>query len=149
MSYTLSYAATQGTLFIVGSIPLHFDIRVSPVIGQLETLDLENGEAALKVADVVEASNNITGYEVYIESVNAGELFHNDAVTSVAYQIQYGTTGALVSPPVVGAPLLVKTSGALTGLTFDFEEIFITLPATAGLPGGAYTDTLIFSMQAL
>ena len=146
---TISFAATQGTLFLIGMIPLHFDIRVSPVLGQLKTLDIESGETSLKIADVVESSNHINGYEIYIESINAGSLMHNNGSSSAPYQIQYGVTGTVVTPPAVGAPLLVKISGALTGLSFDFEEIFITIPAVSGLPGGAYTDTLVFSMQAL
>ncbi|MGH1467906.1 MAG: hypothetical protein ACRBBP_03370 [Bdellovibrionales bacterium] len=146
---TMATGATQGTLFLVGMIPLHFDIRVSPVTGQLKTLDIENGETSLKVADVVESSNHINGYEIYIESVNAGQLLHNNGTSFAPYQVQYGVAGSVVTPPAVGSPLLVKTSGALTGLTFDFEEVFITIPATSGLPGGAYTDTIVFSMQAL
>lgn len=146
---TVSFSAVDGTLFLVGSIPVQFDLRIDPVIGQLDTLDIANGETALKIADIAEASNHINGYEIFIESANAGNLTHNDGVSAVAYQVQYGVTGLNVSPPAVGSPLSVKTTGALTGLTFDFEEIFITFTGDPNLPAGAYTDTLVFSMQAL
>lgn len=146
---TVSFGSVDGTLFLVGSIPMQFDLRVDPVIGQLDTLDIAGGETSLKVADVSEASNHINGYEIFIESANAGSLRHNDGLSAVAYQIQYGVTGLNVSPPALGSPLSVKTSGALTGLTFDLEEIFITFTGDANLPAGAYTDTLVFSMQAL
>ncbi len=146
---TSSYSATRGSLFLIGFIPVHFDLRIDPVIGQLETLDITNGEAALKIADVVESSNHMNGYEIYIESVNAGKLIHNNGINQAPYQIKYGVAGALVNPPALGSPLLVKTSGALIGLTFDFEEVFITIAPVAGLPGGAYTDTLVFTMQGL
>lgn len=146
---TPSFSATKGTLFLIGMIPLHFDLRVKPVIGQLETLDIEDGETNVKVADVVEVSNHVNGYRIFIESSNAGSLNHNNGTSTAPYQIKYGLTGSLVTPPSIGSPLLVKTSGTLTGLTFEFEEVFITIAPATGLPGGAYTDTLVFSMQAL
>lgn len=146
---TVAFASTDGTLYIVGSIPTRFDLRIDPVIGQQDTLDIAGGESGLKVADVAEISNFINGYEIFIESVNGGSLTHNDGLSSVTYQIQYGTGGPNVSPPVLGSPLSVKTSGALTGLSFNFEEVFVSFTGDATLPAGAYTDTLVISMQAL
>jgi len=146
---TVAFASTDGTLYLVGSIPTRFDLRIDPVIGQQDSLDIAGGETALKVADVAEISNFVNGYEVFIESVNGGELTHSDGVNSVSYQIQYGVGGPNATPPVLGAPLSVKTSGALTGLSFDFEEVFITFTGDPNLPAGAYTDTLVISMEAL
>ena len=146
---SIAFGAVDGTLFLVGTIPVQFDLRIEPVIGQLNTLNIADGETALKIADVVEVSNFINGYEVFIESANAGSLTHSNGVDAVPYQIQYGVLGTDVSPPALGSPLSVKTTGVLTGLTLNFEEIFITFTGDPNLPAGAYTDTLVISMQAL
>ena len=145
----MAFASTDGTLYLVGSIPTRFDLRIDPVIGQQDTLDIAGGESGLKVADITESSNFINGYEIFVESVNGGSLTHTNGTSAVAYQIQYGVGGPNVSPPVIGSPLSVKTSGALTGLTLDFEEVMITFTGDETLPAGAYTDTLVISMQAL
>ena len=144
-----AFAATEGTLYLLGSVPLRFDLRVEPVIGQQDTLNMTDGETGLKVADVAEVSNHVNGYEIFLESVNGGELANAGGLNSVSYQIQYGVTGPTVTPAVVGSPVSVKTSGPLTGLTVNFEEIFITFTGDPSLPAGAYTDTLVISMQAL
>jgi len=134
---------------MAGYIPLHFDLRVQPEMNNIGSIDLENGETNLKVADVLEVANIIAGYTVSLESVNGGVLLHNNGVNSVPYQIQYGTAGTAATPGAVGSPTVVKTSGALVGLTFTVEEVFFNTPANTNLMGGAYTDTLIFSMQGL
>lgn len=146
---TVAYSSTDGTVYLIGSIPTRFDLRIDPVIGQQDSLDIAGGEVALKVADVAEISNFINGYEIFLESVNGGGLTHNNGTNSVAYQIQYGAAGPIVTPPVVGSPLSVKVSGALTGLSVNFEEVFISFTGDPNLPAGAYTDTLVISMQAL
>lgn len=149
LTSSFSWGDSTGSLFLAGYIPLHFDLRVQPDMNNLGNIDLENGETNLKVADVLEVSNITAGYTISLESVNAGVLLHNNGTNSVNYQIQYGTGGAAVTPGAVGSPVLVKSSGALVGLTFTIEEVFFNTPANASLMGGAYTDTLIFSMQGL
>ena len=116
-------------------------------MNNLGGLDLENGETNLKVADVLEVANITAGYTISLESVNAGNLLHNNGTDSVAYQIQYGSTGPTVTPGAIGSPVTVKSSGPLVGMTLTIEETFFNTPPNAGLLGGAYTDTLIFSIQ--
>jgi len=146
---SVAFASTDGTLYLVGSIPTRFDIRIDPVIGQQDTLDIAGGETDLKVADVAEISNFINGYEIFLESVNGGRLANASGLNFVNYQIRYGVGGPITTPPVVGSPVSVKTSGSLTGLSITTEEVFVTFTGNASLPAGAYTDTLVISMQAL
>lgn len=142
-------ADTRATLFLEGTIPVQCDIRIDPVLGRTAALNVSAGEIGVKLADVAEISNNPNGYEILVESANAGVLLHSDGTSGANYQVQYGVSGIMVSPPAVGSPLSVKTTGALTGLSFAIEELFIDVTALPNGPGGAYTDTLILTMQAL
>lgn len=144
-----SLADTRATLFLEGYIPIQCDLRIDPVLGRTSALNISLGETGLKLADVAEISNNPNGYEVLIESVNAGLLLHSNGTSGANYQVQYGATGTMTTPPAVGSPLSVKNSGVLTGLSFAIEELFIDVTPLPTGPGGAYTDTLILTMQAL
>lgn len=146
-SYSQAGADARGSLWLEGSTPLHFDIRIQPN-DNVGSIDLAGGETNLKIADVLEVSNLVIGYDIAIESVNGGVLLHNNGTSSVPYQIQYTTAGTPITPPPSGSPAIVKSSGALVGLTFTIEEVFFTTPANTNLIGGAYTDTLIISIQA-
>lgn len=144
-------AASKGSLFLVGKVKVVVDLYVIPVLGALDTLDIENGETGRKVADVEEKTNNKNGYRIDMESVNAGNLQHNDGTSQVAYTIGYNGAAA-VSPGAVGSPVTVKTvSGPLTG-GVNTNTSVVNIDVTAGgttLPSGAYTDTLIFTIVAL
>jgi len=145
----VSHANTKGSLFLEGRIPLLFDIRIQPEKNNIGNIDLRNGETDLKVAEVLEASNIVSGYTVSIESVNAGVLLHNNGTSSTPYTLQYAATGTPISPPPVGSPAVVKSSGPLVGLTLTVEELFFSTAPNNSLIGGAYTDTIILSIQAL
>ncbi|MGH1467903.1 MAG: hypothetical protein ACRBBP_03355 [Bdellovibrionales bacterium] len=145
-----SFGVSRASLFLVGQVDVIVNLFVNPVLGGIDTLDIENGETARLVATVDEETNNSAGYRIDMESVNAGTLEHNNGVANVAYTIAYDGAVA-VAVPAVGAPTAVKTvAGPLTGLTTDNSDVEITVTAGgAALPAGAYTDTLIFTMVAL
>lgn len=146
---TNAFGTSRASLYLAGEIELITNLFVNPTIGTADTLNIVAGETARAVATVDEESNNAAGYRIDMESVNAGNLQHNDGTSNVPYTISYDG-GADTAPGAVGTPAAVKTSGALTGLTTDNSAVTITFaPGAATLPAGAYTDTLIFTMVAL
>lgn len=145
-----AFASAKASLFLVGQIDVVTNLLVTPVLGDIDTLDIELGEVDRLVATVTEESNNAAGYRIDVESVNGSTLEHNDTVSSVTYALKYDNVALAVTVPSVGAPLTVKTSPVLTGLTTDTSDVEITVIAGGtALPAGAYTDTLIFTMVAL
>lgn len=145
-----AFGASRASLYLVGQIEVICNLFVNPVIGTVDTLDIENGEISRLVATVDEETNNAAGYTIEIESVNTGTLLHSNGTNSVAYTIAYDGAAA-VAPGAVGTPVLVKTEpGPFTGLTTNISNVEINVTAGgAGVPGGTYTDTLIFTMVAL
>jgi hypothetical protein len=144
-----AFGTSRASLYLAGEIEVITNLFVNPEIGTIDTLDIVAGETARQVATVDEESNNAAGYRIDMESVNAGNLQHNDGTSNVPYTISYDG-GAATAPGAVGTPAAVKTSGALTGLTTDNSTVEITFAAGGTtLPAGAYTDTLIFTMVAL
>lgn len=149
-SATTAFSDSKASLFLVGQVEVIANIFVNPILGTLDTLDVENGETDRLIATVDEETNNTTGYRIDMESVNTANLQHNDGTTNVAYTVKYDGALLAVAPGAVGAPVAVKTVGALTGFTTDVSNVEITVAVGGALlPAGAYTDTLIFTMVAL
>lgn len=145
-----TYASSSATLFLEGFVETICEIYIDPVIGALTTLDVVGGETSRNIATANEHFNGVTGYTVSLESANAGNLTHNNGTNSVAYTIEYDGAAAAV-PGAIGSPTTVKTvAGPLTAAIVDASTVDITVTGGgATLPAGAYTDTLIFTIQAL
>lgn len=142
-------AASRASLFLEGTIEIICDLFVDPVIGSLNSLDIVNGETARLVATVTETTNNPTGYRIDMESVNTGQLIHNNGTSQTAYTIAYDGAAA-VAPGAVGTPVAVKTvAGPIAATVTATANVEITVNPGGALPAGAYTDTLIFTMVAL
>jgi len=148
LSLNSAFGDDRASLYLAGEIDLVTDLFVNPEIGTTDLLDLLNGETGRRVADVDEESNNAAGYTITMESVNGARLLHNNAIANVPYTISYDGA-ATVAPGPLGAPVLVKTSGALTGLTTDNSIVLIDVTPAPTAIAGAYTDTVIFNMVAL
>lgn len=146
----LAHASSSATLFLEGYVETICEIYIDPVIGALTTLDVVGGETSRNIATATENFNGVTGYTVSIESTNAGNLTHNNGTNNVAYTIEYDG-GTATAPGAIGTPAIVKTvAGPLTAAITDTSTVDITVTAGgATLPAGAYTDTLIFTIQAL
>jgi len=143
-----AFGNDRASLYLAGKVDLVSNLFVNPEIGTVDLLDLVNGETGRLVANVDEESNNSAGYTISMESVNGGVLLHSDGVASTAYTLSYDG-GATVAPGPLGTPVLVKTSGTLTGLTLDNSIVLIDVTPSPLAIAGAYTDTVIFSMVAL
>lgn len=145
-----AFGDDRASLYLAGEIEIVTNLFINPEVGAVDTLDIMAGETARLIATVDEESNNSAGYTITMESLNTGNLQHNNGTSNVAYTIAYDGAAAL-APGAPGSAVLVKTSGALTGLSTDTSnvEITFTAPAAAAAVAGAYTDTLIFNMVAL
>jgi|GEM_PF-1141070 len=145
-----AFGDDRASLYLAGEIEIITDLFVNPEVGATDTLDIANGETARPIATVDEVSNNAGGYEISIESLNTGNLQHSNGTSNVPYTIGYDGAAA-VAPGAPGTPVVVKTSGALTGLTTDNSPVLITFAAPLGpaAVAGTYSDTLIFNMVAL
>jgi len=143
-----AFADDRASLYLAGEIEVITNLFVNPTIGTTDTLDILGGETARVIASVDEESNNAAGYTISMESTNGGNLQHSDGTTNIPYTISYD--GAVTTAPgALGAPVVAKTSGTLTGLTTDSSAVTITFAASASGVAGAYTDTLILNMVAL
>ncbi len=139
-------AASSGNLLVQGTVGIVNDIVVTPVAGVNNNLDILAGESNLKVADVEESSNNLTGYSISMSSVNAGTLVHNsDNTKSTPYTISYD--GATATAPTA-SPAVVKNVASLTGFTQNFSEVKINVTAYPSAPVGVYSDTITFAISA-
>lgn len=143
-----AFGDDRASLYLAGEIDVISNLFVNPEIGTTDLLDIINGETGRRVADVDEESNNGAGYQITMESVNGGLLLHNNTLASAAYTLSYDGA-ATVAPGPIGTPVLVKTSGALSGLTTDNSIVLIDVTAAPTAVAGAYTDTVIFNMVAL
>lgn len=147
--FNQAVASSRASLFLEGTIEVIVDLFVNPVLGSLSAIDIVNGETSRLVATVDETTNNPTGYRIDIESVNAGELIHNNGTSSTTYTVSYDG-GAAVSPAAVGTPTAVKTeAGPFAATTTATSNVEVTVAAGGALAAGAYTDTLVFTMVAL
>lgn len=143
-----AFGASKASLFLVGEVEVINELYVTPVLGDLDALNIVDGESSRNIASVEEKSNNTTGYTITMESTNTGKLEHNNGTSDVAYTIKYGIASA-IAPGAPGAAVLVKTVATLTALTTATTPVLITVAAGGGLlPAGAYTDTLTFTMTA-
>jgi len=143
-----AFGDDRASLYLAGEIEIITNLFVNPEIGTTDLLDILNGETGRLVANVDEESNNAAGYQITMESVNSGQLQHNNGIANTTYTISYDGAAA-IAPGPIGTPVLVKTSGALPGLTTDNSLVLIdVVPAPIAI-AGAYTDTLIFNMVAL
>lgn len=142
-------ASSTATLFLEGYIETVIELVINPIIGAATTLNIVGGETGRLVATATESFNGSNGYEITMESVRAGFLRHNNGTSQVAYQISYDG-GAATTPGPVGTPVQVKATAPSATAVTDTSNIAINVTAGgATLPAGAYTDTLILTINAL
>lgn len=138
------FAATNGSIFLSGSIPKVVSVTVTPVAGY-NNLDFTTTATNLVVANITEQSNVQAGYTITCSSANAG-LLKNGLVDSIPYTAGYnGTSFSLSSTPVV-----ISNNGSTNSV------VNVTKPLTINYTGvshvdkmdGTYSDTLTFTIIA-
>ena len=139
-----SFAATQGTLLLQGTISQVLSLSVQAEAGVNNALDLTNTESDLKVAEVTEQTNSNTGYKILVKTANAGKL-KNGSLGQVSYTMKYdGSAVALASTDTQAKSV---ATGGVYNNTSDVE-ISYTGQSAASLTQGTYSDTVTFTIQA-
>lgn len=146
-STTSLFAASSGTINLVGTVSLVNDITITPN-GNTASLNIVIGETNKLVASVDEISNNLAGYSIQMYSLNSGKLKHTgDGTKFTTYQISYD--GApMVTPPSSSAPVTVKSVSTVTGLITDTSNVNINVLSYPSALAGQYTDVVTLSVVA-
>ena len=135
------FAATTGTLNLQGEIAQILEITVNATTAA-SSIDLTTPQTDLKVADIVERSNDKDGYSVQITSANGGKL-KNGTADQVTYTLKYGTS----SVDLVNGSTFNSASSVGE---FD-KEVFLShsnTRAQVDMAAGVYTDQVTFEISA-
>lgn len=137
------FSATTATLALSGSVAPLTSITVTPD-PNAGALPLGTAVTNLKIATVVELSNNKAGYTVSLSTLNGAQLKESAGSDSLAYTLTYG--GSPVSFVGSSATLTATTqrSSSAAGRSSDLAISF----AAAFLNADSYTDTLTFNIAA-
>lgn len=139
-----SFAATQGTLLLQGTISQVLSLSVQAEAGVNNALDLTSTESDLKVAEVTEQTNSNTGYKILVRTANGGKL-KNGSLDQVSYTMKYD--GTAVALALTDTQAKSVTTGGVYNNTSDVE-ISYTGQSAASLTQGTYSDTVTFTIQA-
>ncbi len=136
---TLSFAATQATLQLKGTIAQALDISI--VAEPLATsLNLTANASSLKVATLNEKSNSNTGYKVTVSSLNNGKLKNGTFLFS--YTLGYNSQQLNLASPQTQT-YAVAAHNVNKDVTISYTGI-----AQESLVAGDYTDTVTFTIAA-
>jgi len=136
------FSATTGTLSLSGTVA---PVTSISVVADANASSLPVGSAVtnLKIATVVELTNNKAGYTVVLSSANGGLLKQAGGPDSLAYALRYD--GQAVS--FAGGSALVSDVASRTGGAGVAKELDISF-ASAFLNADSYSDTLTFTISA-
>ncbi|WP_372652678.1 fimbrial protein [Halobacteriovorax sp.] len=139
-----SFAATQGTLLLQGTIDQVLSLSVTPESGVNNSLDLTSTETDLKVAEVSEETNSNTGYKILVRTANGG-LLKNGSLDEVSYTMKYDGTAVTLAQS--DTEVKNESTGGVYSYASDVE-ISYTGQSAASLTQGTYSDTVTFTIQA-
>jgi phage tail sheath gpL-like len=121
--------------------------------GTYATLNLAVSDAAVKVADVTETSNNNTGYTVSLVSANAAGTVQARLKGAVGntmgmnYSITYGP-GAGTAVTLGAVPSVVTDSAVATPEAGTANNLRVTYTGISFLNADTYTDTITLTIAA-
>jgi len=144
-------AQTTGTTDLIGTVPAILSITVT-ANATASNLDLSTDQTDLVVGTVVEKSNKKAGYDVTIQSANAGagaSAFFKSAdagnTDTLTYTVKYGGNPVTFS----GGSANVSNVTAKTPATGTSNDVSISYTgSTANLTEDTYGDTLTFTITA-
>lgn len=139
-----AFAASSGTLTLSGTVASVNNIAVTPDGNNNTSLNITAGETGKSVANVIEVSNNPTGYKIQMLSTNGGQLRRtsNDYTT---YQVSYD--GGSYAAPTTSAQD-VKSVSSLSSQTTSTSAVLVKVVAKPNATAGTYSDTVTFSIVA-
>lgn len=144
------FAADSATLNLSATMPAVKEITVEAAavnpLADLSTLTSQT----VTIANLISKCNSKVGFKIFVQSDKGGYLKTGDGLSSIAYTLQYGTSGTAVTPGTTKVQL-VAVSGKTTKAGAS-ESLNATL-ANFGdtdyfYDAGTYTDTLTISIEA-
>lgn len=135
---TASFAATQVSLQLKGTIAVLLDIAIAPE-GVAQNLVLTANANNTKVATLTEKSNSNNGYKVVLSSANGGKLKNGNA--EFPYTVNYNSQTMNLSSPQQAS------YGAVAGTFTRDVGVSFTGVAQTNLLAGDYTDTITFTIS--
>jgi len=133
------------TLHLRGIIEqvVSIEVRAS---NQAENLDLSQAQSNLKVADVIEKSNNQAGYVVTLVSANGGNLVRSGGNESVSYKAKYESTDVILS----GQAQVITDQGPQVRPIRSQKSFSVSYDGVdpTQMLSGSYEDTLTFEIIA-
>jgi hypothetical protein len=134
-AFNKAFSATSATLLLKGSIAPSLEISITPETSAA-LLPLETAQTNLKVATLVERSNNHSGYKVTVASQNQGKLMNGTSF--LVYTLTYG--GQAVNFPSQDFTFPFTSAAPVS------KDIRISYQAGTDLKSGDYTDTITFTI---
>lgn len=139
----VSFSAYSETasVSLSGTMGNILEIVVSPT-GANSALNLSGATTVteLLVATVEEKSNNPTGYQVSISSLNSFELLNTGSPHTIAYSLFYNGTQVTTDGQVV-SNVTAKPAEIIA------KEVRISYTTPNNPKAGTYQDTLTFTME--
>ena len=144
------FAANGETINIGGTVPLILTLTVSPE-ATADNLPLTTTGADASttedLADITIATNNTSGWELWIFSVNGGTLNNSEPTPdTIGYTLTYaGTNGVATTAPLTAGVRFGQNTAA-TGDSAQSLDIVYNQSAT--YPAGYYSDQLTLVLRA-
>lgn len=137
--------ATSDVMPLKGKVVALYDLQLS-TLSVSTNLNILSGNKGTRVASSVETCNDVNGYQVLVSSLNAGELRHEgDPLIKTNYTLRYAK-GAYVK--LSTTPQMMYTVAKLSNLTQRTQSINVNVTAFPNAPAGAYSDTVVLTIQA-
>lgn len=146
-------AFAADSVVLSGTVAPVNTVEVVGVAGVYNELDLTTTAAAVKVADVLETSNNNIGYTVSLVSANAAGTAQarlKGAVGNVMgmnYSITYGP-GAGTAVTLGAVPSVVTDSAVATPEEGTANNLRVTYTGISFLNADTYSDTITLTIAA-
>lgn len=147
-------AFAADTVILEGTVAPVNTVEVVGVAGVYNLLDLTTTQTALKVADVLETSNDTIGYTVTLRSANAAvttQAVLKGAVVGntqgMDYAITYGP-GAGTAVTLIAGIATVTDSAVATEEAGTANNLYIAYTGNTFLQADTYTDTITLTIAA-
>ncbi len=144
-----AFAATAtGTLNLSGTVPQKVSITVNPQ-AVASSLALDTTATDLLVANIVAQTNDKSGFDVTVSSLNGGNLVGSSPADALAYTLDSSPNasgGPYTAADLTGATPLLSQTSRTTGAGVT-QYLFINYTGDPTLSSGEnYTDTLTFTI---
>jgi len=154
LSSVSAFAVPADNIVLSGTIAPVNTVAVVGVVDVYNLLDLKTTQTGLKVADVLETSNDFIGYTVTLASLNAGVGTQARLMASnignghgVNYSITYGP-GAGTGVTLVAGQAEVTNSNAPTSEEGTANNLRISYTGNSFLNADTYSDTITLTIAA-